>query len=130
MNLALVQSTIMQFLTSNDEISENFASIFSSPSFEEVKVPSLIVDLISVEKVEFYGFFNLRYFFTIVANTRSKALELLDILFKEVNRKTYINDTDKISVYFEYTGTYDEILDTVQKRIFINTIWLIRASFL
>lgn len=124
-----VQKTVYEFLSNNTYITQNFSSIYMSPKFE-VENNSLMIDPIGIEEKEFYGFFILRYTFTIVASSRSKAFELLDILLKHIDRSYYINQNRTISIYLHYTGNYDEIFDTEQNRIIVSTVWILKAVFL
>lgn len=124
-----IQQTIYEFLVSKQEIAQNFSDIYTSPKIFPQN-DSLMIDLVNVEEVEYYGYFILTYVFGIVTDKRSKALFLLDCLLKHVNKQYYKNANKNVSVYFYYTGNYDEVLDTSQNRILITTLWRVRATFI
>jgi hypothetical protein len=128
--IADIQKFVFTLISSNPTINSAFSHIYSSPSPEPINPDTLIVDLIDIKEVKFYGYFEVGFVFIIITSSRSKALQLFDILLQQLNIKTFINSERTLSVYFQYNGTYDEILDTTANLIYINSLWNVRATFL
>lgn len=121
-----IQEAVYTFLSTHPTISSLFRGVYSSPKVLPEN-DSLMIDLISVEEFEYYGYFIVSYIFGIVTDKRSKLLTLLDCLFQNVHKRYYRTSDNSLSLYFYYTGNYDEVLDTAQNRIINTTIWRIRA---
>jgi len=129
-NLADVTAAIISDLNSIPDISSSFVEIFSPPR-REFEYPSLMIDLIRMEKTEYYGFYDMSFLFTIfVKNKRSDGLRLLDILIKNFNRYGNKSELYNLSYVAEYNGGYNDFFDLDSGIIGITTLWRVRVIFL
>ena len=129
-NLADVTAAIISDLNSIPDISSSFVEIFSPPR-REFEYPSLMIDLVRMERTEYYGFYDMSFLFTIfVKNKRSDGLRLLDILIKNFNRYGSRNELYNLSYIAEYNGGYNDFFDLDSGIIGITTLWRVRVIFL
>ena len=129
-NLADVTAVVISDLNSIPEIASSFEEIFCPPR-REFKYPSLMIDLVRMERSEYYGFYDLSFLFTIfVKDKRSDGLRLLDVLIKNFNRYGNKNELYNISYVAEFNGGYNDFFDLDSGIIGITTLWRIRAIFL
>lgn len=130
-NLADITAVIISDLNSIPDIVSSFEEIFVPPR-REFKYPSLMIDLIRVDKSEnYYGFYDLSFFFTIfVKEKKSEGLRLLDILLKNFNRYSNKNETYGIAYVAEFNGGYNDFFDLDSNIIGITTMWRIRVTFI
>ncbi len=129
-NLADVTAAIISDLNSIPDISSSFVEIFSPPR-REFEYPSLMIDLVRMERTEYYGFYDMSFLFTIfVKNKRSDGLRLLDILIKNFNRYGNKSELYNLSYVAEYNGGYNDFFDLDSGIIGITTLWRVRVIFL
>jgi len=129
-NLADVTAAIISDLNSIPDISSSFVEIFSPPR-REFEYPSLMIDLVRMERTEYYGFYDMSFLFTIfVKNKRSDGLRLLDILIKNFNRYGNRSELYNLSYVVEYNGGYNDFFDLDSGIIGITTLWRVRVIFL
>lgn len=129
-NLADVTAAIISDLNSIPEIASSFEEIFCPPR-REFKYPSLMIDLVRMERSEYYGFYDLSFLFTIfVKDKRSDGLKLLDILIKNFNKYGNKNELYNISYVAEFNGGYNDFFDLDSGIIGITTLWRVRTIFL
>ena len=129
-NLADVTAAIISDLNSIPDISSSFVEIFSPPR-REFEYPSLMIDLVRMERTEYYGFYDMSFLFTIfVKNKRSDGLRLLDILIKNFNRYGNRSELYNLSYVAEYNGGYNDFFDLDSGIIGITTLWRVRVIFL
>ena len=129
-NLADVTAAIISDLNSIPDISSSFVEIFSPPR-REFEYPSLMIDLIRMERTEYYGFYDMSFLFTIfVKDKRSDGLRLLDTLIKNFNRYGNKSELYNLSYVAEYNGGYNDFFDLDSGIIGITTLWRVRVIFL
>jgi len=129
-NLADVTAAIISDLNSIPDIVSFFEEIFSPPR-REFKYPSLMIDLIRMERTEYYGFYDMSFLFTIfVKDKRSDGLRLLDTLIKNFNRYGSKSELYNLSYVAEYNGGYNDFFDLDSGIIGITTLWRVRVIFL
>jgi len=129
-NLADVTAAIISDLNSIPDISSSFVEIFSPPR-REFEYPSLMIDLVRMERTEYYGFYDMSFLFTIfVKDKRSDGLRLLDILIKNFNRYGSKSEFYNLSYVAEYNGGYNDFFDLDSGIIGITTLWRVRVIFL
>jgi len=129
-NLADVTAAIISDLNSIPDISSSFVEIFSPPR-REFEYPSLMIDLVRMERTEYYGFYDMSFLFTIfVKDKRSDGLRLLDTLIKNFNRYGNKSELYNLSYVAEYNGGYNDFFDLDSGIIGITTLWRVRVIFL
>lgn len=111
-------------LNQNPEISSFFKDIYSAYRVP-MSYPALYFEIVSFpDRINYYGFFDITLNFTIFSYDENISLYTgFEILYRNLNNKTFKFSNKKLSINFDYNGYMYTDKDLDKKIFYLQSAW-------